>query len=101
MNVVPEQTKVEAGATQNNSSAKIEGVGLFIAVAAIGLSLLSTGLWIATMVFSPQIVQAKIDAGVAKAEADAANAAAVSEVWRNRVNKLEAELNASKQQQRR
>lgn len=65
----PEQTKVEAGGTQNNSSAKIEGVGLFIAVAALGMSLLSTGLWIATMVFAPQIVQSKIKAGTSKAEA--------------------------------
>lgn len=96
MNVTPEQTKVEQGGTLNAPRAEIHGVGLFIAIAAIGLSLLSTGLWIATMVFWPQIVRSQIEAGVAKAEADAANAAAVSEVWRNRVNKLEAEVNANR-----
>lgn len=101
MNVTPEQKKIGDGAVNSESSAKIEGVGLFIAVSALAVSTLSTGLWIATMVFAPQIVESRIQAGVAKAEADAANAAAVSEVWRNRVNKLEAELNASKQQQRR
>lgn len=69
MNLTPEQTKIAEGGTQNNSSAKIEGVGLFIAIAAIGLSLLSTGLWIATMVFAPQILDAKIKAGAADAYA--------------------------------
>lgn len=96
MNVTPEQKKVGDGASNSESSAKIEGVGLFVAVAALAMSTLSVGLWVATMVFAPQIVRSQIDAGVAKAEADAANAAAVSEVWRNRVNKLEAELNANR-----
>lgn len=92
----PSMKKVEAGGSSSESSAKIEGVGLFIAMAALAMSTLSVGLWVATMVFAPQIVESKIKAGVAKAEADAANAAAVSEVWRNRVNKLEAEANANR-----
>lgn len=96
MTIVPEQTKVEQGGTLNAPRAEIQGVGLFTAMAALAMSTLSVGLWIATMVFAPQIVDAKIKAGVAKAEADAANAAAISEIWRNRVNKLEAELNANR-----
>jgi hypothetical protein len=52
-----------------NAEAHIHGVGLFLAIGAIGLSLLSTGLWIATMVFAPQVIQAKIEAGTADAYA--------------------------------
>lgn len=63
--VTPSMTKVEAGGTLNAPRAEIQGVGLFIAIAAIGLSLLSTGLWIATVIFWPQIVDAKIKAAVA------------------------------------
>lgn len=90
----PEQTKVEQGGTQNNSRAEIQGVGLFTAMAALAMSTLSVGLWVATMVFAPQIVQSKIDAGVAKAEADAANAGADAAIWKNRVGRLEAKLEA-------
>jgi hypothetical protein len=61
----PQQKEISG----TNAEAHIHGVGLFIAVAAIGLSLLSTGLWIATMVFAPQIVDAKIKAGSADAYA--------------------------------
>ena len=92
--VNPSMKKVEAGGSSSESSARIEGVGLFIAVAALGMSLLSTGLWVANMVFAPQIVQSKIDAGVAKAEADAANAGADAAIWKNRVGRLEAKLEA-------
>ncbi len=69
MNVVPEQTKVEQGGTLNTNKAEIHGVGLFLAIGAIGLSLLSTGLWVATMVFAPQILDSKIKAGSADAYA--------------------------------
>jgi hypothetical protein len=65
----PEQTKVEAGGTLNAPRAEIQGVGLFTAMAALAMSTLSVGLWVATMVFAPQIVQSKIDAGTSKAEA--------------------------------
>lgn len=51
----------------NNAEAHIHGAGLFIAIGALGLSLLSTGLWIATMIFGPQLIQARIDAGAADA----------------------------------
>lgn len=40
-----------------------------MAIGAIGLSLLSTGLWIATIIFAPQLVQSRIDAGNARAYA--------------------------------
>lgn len=67
--VAPTQKKIEAGGSNSESSAKIEGVGLFIAVGALAMSTLSVGLWVATMVFAPQIVDSKIKAGGADAYA--------------------------------
>lgn len=89
MNVTPEQTKIEDGGTQNNSKAEIHGVGLFLAIGAIGLSLLSTGLWIATMVFVPQIIQSRIDASSAEALEVAKTAqkdAAIAKDWTDTKN---------------
>jgi hypothetical protein len=67
--VNPSQKKIEAGGSNSESRAEIQGVGLFIAVGALAMSTLSVGLWVATMVFAPQIVQSRIDAGNARAYA--------------------------------
>lgn len=70
MNVVPEQTKVEQGGTLNTAKAEInDRTSLFVSIAALAVAFLSTGLWIATAIFGPQLIQARIDAGAARAEA--------------------------------
>jgi hypothetical protein len=87
--VNPQQKEVSG----NNAEAHIHGVGLFLAIGAIGLSLLSTGLWVATMVFAPQIIESKIQAAIAPANERSRIAAQDAAIAKNTVQKLEARLN--------
>lgn len=69
--VTPVQKKEDnSNGIKNAARAVInDRTGLFVAIFAFGFSLLSTGLWIATMIFAPQIIQARIEAAAAPARA--------------------------------
>lgn len=70
MNVTPEQKKVGDGAINNESRAEIhDRTGLFVSIAALAIAFLSSGLWIATAIFGPALMDAKVERGAARAEA--------------------------------
>jgi|SRR5688572_22898918 len=70
MNMPVQKKEENNGGIKNSNRAVInDRTGLLVAIAALAVGFLSTGLWIATAIFGPQLIQAKIDAGAARAEA--------------------------------
>lgn len=70
MNMPSQKKEENNGGIKNSNRAVInDRTGLLVAIAALAVGFLATGLWVATAIFGPQLVQAKIDAGAARAEA--------------------------------
>lgn len=68
MNVVPEQTKVEAGGSYAKAEVH-DRTSLFVSIAALFVSGIVAGLLVAMCILIPELIEAKIQAGAARSEA--------------------------------
>lgn len=92
MNVVPEQTKVEAGGSYAKAELN-DRTPLFVSIVALFVAGISVGLLIAICLLAPQLLDAKIEASIAPATERASIAAQDAAIAKNTVQKLEARLN--------